>query len=135
LYIRLEELNQQCSIGKSAKVKDKTFIYDYLHLLSIRQFLQLLLNGENKMNASRQIAQTIWHKGDYMAVCIRRWGSHFAQTGTLLVHHQGKHTKIESLLQEPEECSPRNLKAYIEDTLFLKVMGYIKKDTISEKTY
>ena len=84
-----------------------------------------------------------------MAVCIRKWGSHFIRTGTLIVHHQGKHTKIESLLddedftkgckvwlrqQEPEVRSPRNLKAYIEDTLFPKVMGYIKKDTISEKT-
>ena len=36
--------------------------------------------------------------------------------------------------QESEICSPRNLKAYIEDTLFPKVMNYIKKDTISKKT-
>lgn len=149
LHTRLEELNQQCSIGKSMKENNKIFTYDYLRLLSIRQFIQLLLDGQSKMNVSRQIAQTIWRKGDYMAMCIRKWGSHFIRTGTLLTHHQGKYTKLESLLddedftenckawlrqQEPEVRSPRNLKAYIEDTLFPKSTGHIKKDTISEKT-
>ncbi|CAG8819146.1 25869_t:CDS:1, partial [Racocetra persica] len=30
--------------------------------------------------------------------------------------------------------TPSNLKAYIEDTLFPKLIGHIKKDTISERT-
>ncbi|CAG8697183.1 2368_t:CDS:2, partial [Acaulospora morrowiae] len=135
LHIRLEELNQQCSIGKSMKENNKIFTYDYLRLLSIRQFIQLLLDGQSKMNISRQIAQTIWCKGDYMAMCIRKWGSHFIQTGTLQTHYQGKYTKLKSLLddedftenckawlqqQKPEVRSPKNLKTYIEDTLFPK---------------
>ena len=101
------------------------------------------------MNASDNIAQTMWNKGDYMARCIRKWGTHFIQTGELLVYRQGKHTKLESLLDDEdfkEECqiwlrqqaselrSPRNLKIYIEETVFPKLMGHIKKDTISEKT-
>ncbi|CAG8598418.1 4601_t:CDS:2 [Acaulospora morrowiae] len=60
-----------------------------------------------------------------------------------------KHIKLQSLLDDEdfaEGCkawiwqqklkiySSRNLKAYIEDTLFLKLTGYIKKDTISKKT-
>ena len=36
--------------------------------------------------------------------------------------------------QTPETCSSYNLKIYIEETLFPKLTGSIKKDTISEKT-
>ena len=36
--------------------------------------------------------------------------------------------------QKSESRSPGNLKIYIEGILFPKSMGYIKKDTISEKT-
>ena len=149
LRARLEELNQKCSIGKSIKANHENSTYDYLRLLSIRQFLQLLLDGEGKIDASNQIAQTTWNKGNYVAKCIRRWGSHFVKTGELLVHRQGKHTKLESLVddedfsedckawlrqQKPETRSPSDLKAYIEETLFPKRTGHIKKDTISEIT-
>ncbi|CAB4395573.1 unnamed protein product [Rhizophagus irregularis] len=85
------------------------------------------------MNASNNIAQIVWNKGDYMARCIRKWGTHFLRTGELLVYRQGKHTKLESL-QAPELRSPRNLKFYIEETVFSKLTGHIKKNTICEKT-
>ncbi|PKC55525.1 hypothetical protein RhiirA1_475451 [Rhizophagus irregularis] len=84
LYIRLDEINQQCTVTKN-----------------------LLLDGQGKMDASNQIAQTVWSKGDYIARCIRKWGDHFIKTGELLIHHQGKHTKLESLLNDEdfkEEC-------------------------------
>ncbi|PKK56499.1 hypothetical protein RhiirC2_799876 [Rhizophagus irregularis] len=67
----------------------------------------LLLDGRGKMDASNQIAQTLWSKGDYIARCIRKWGDHFIKMGELLIHHQGKHTKLESLLNDEdfkEEC-------------------------------
>ncbi|PKY31798.1 hypothetical protein RhiirB3_475331 [Rhizophagus irregularis] len=101
------------------------------------------------MDASNQIAQTMWVKGDYIARCIRKWGAHFIQIEELLIYHQGKHTKLESLLndedfkeecltwlrqQKPESRTPGNLKMYIEGTIFPKLTGHIKKDTISEKT-
>ncbi|EXX66969.1 hypothetical protein RirG_118680 [Rhizophagus irregularis DAOM 197198w] len=91
----------------------------------------------------------MWDKGDYIARCIRKWKAHFIQTGELLIYHQGKHTKLESLLnnedfkeecltwlrqQKPESRTPRNLKMYIEGIIFPKLTGHIKKDTISEKT-
>ncbi|CAB4473465.1 unnamed protein product [Rhizophagus irregularis] len=66
-----------------------------------------ITNGQGKMDASNQIAQTVWSKGDYIARCIRKWGDHFIKTGELLIHHQGKHTKLESLLNNEdfkEEC-------------------------------
>ncbi|CAB5365859.1 unnamed protein product [Rhizophagus irregularis] len=149
LEIRLKEINQQCSITKSAKTNKNIFTYDYLRRLSIRRYIQLLLDGWGKMDASNQIAQTMWNKGDYIAKCIRKWGAHFIQTGELLVYRQGKHTKLESLLndedfkeecqvwlrqQKPESRTPGNLKTYIEGTVFPKLTGHIKKDTISEKT-
>ncbi|GES92136.1 hypothetical protein GLOIN_2v1785920 [Rhizophagus clarus] len=71
------------------------------------------------------------------------------QTGELLIYRQGKHSKLESLLndedfknkcqiwlqqQTPESRSPTNLKTYIEETVFSKLIGHIKKETISEKT-
>ena len=96
LQIRLEEINQKCSITKSAKTNKNIFTYDYLRCLSIRRYIQLLLDGRGKMDASNQIAQTMWNKGDYIARCIRKWGAHFIQTGELLVYRQGKHTKLES---------------------------------------
>ena len=83
-----------------------------------------------------------------MARCIRKWKSHYIRTGELLIHSQGKHMKIESLLddedfiegcqvwlrqQTSETHSSYNLKIYIEETLFPKLTGSIKKDTISEK--
>ncbi|CAB4387720.1 unnamed protein product [Rhizophagus irregularis] len=101
------------------------------------------------MDASNNISQTIWNKGTYMATCIRKWGTHFIQTGELLIYRQGKHSKLESLLndedfknecqiwlrqQMPESRSPTNLKTYIEETVFPKLTGHIKKETISEKT-
>ena len=125
------------------------FTYDYLRHLNIRRYIQLLLDGWGKMDASNQIAQTVWNKGDYIARCIQKWGDHFIKMGELLVHHQGKHTKLESLLndedfkeecqawlqqQKPESRTLRNLKVYIEGTVFPKLTGHIKKDTISEKT-
>src|SRR3954464_1870306 len=79
-----------------------------------------------------------------------KWGNHFIKTGELLVHCQGKHTKLESLLSDKnfkEECQvwlrqqklesriPGNLKVYIEGTVFPKLTGHIKKDAISEKTW
>ena len=70
LQVRLEEVNKQCSISQSAKTKNNTFTYDYLRHLSIRRYIQLLLDRQDKMNASNQIAQTMWSKGDYMMRCI-----------------------------------------------------------------
>jgi len=101
------------------------------------------------MTASSQIAQVMWNKGDYIAQCIRKWENYFIRTGELLVHSQGKHMKIKSLLDDKnfiEGCqmwlrqqiletrSPYNLKMYIEETLFSNLTENIKKDTIAEKT-
>ncbi|UZO06126.1 uncharacterized protein OCT59_026457 [Rhizophagus irregularis] len=103
LYIRLDEINQQCTVTKN--------IYT------------VIIRWSGKMDASNQIAQTVWSKG--------------------------KHTKLESLLndedfkeecqawlrqQKPESRTPGNLKVYIEGMVFPKLTGHIKKDTISEKT-
>ena len=52
LQIRLEEINQQCSISKSVKTNKNIFTYDYLRCLSIRRYIQLLLDGQGKMDAS-----------------------------------------------------------------------------------
>jgi hypothetical protein len=149
LRICLEEINQQCLLSKSAKENEKLFTYDHLRRLSIRRFIQLLLDGQGKMDASNNIAQTLWNKGDYMACCIRKWGTHFIKTGELLAYRQGKHSKLTSLLndedfkeecqiwirqQAPESRSPKNLKMHIEEIIFPKLTGYIKKDTISERT-
>ena len=38
LHTCLEKLNQLCSIGKSKKENHNIFTYDYVHLLSIRQY-------------------------------------------------------------------------------------------------
>jgi hypothetical protein len=149
LHTRLKEIDQQCIISKSAKSNEKILTYDYLRCLSIRRFIQLLLDGQGKMNASDNIAQIIWNKGNYMARCIRKWGTYYIRTGKLLIYRQGKHTKLESLVddedfkeeclmwlrqQAPESRSPKCLKTYIEGMVFPKLTGHIKKDTISEKT-
>ncbi|RGB37495.1 hypothetical protein C1646_756829, partial [Rhizophagus diaphanus] len=60
LQICLKEINQQCSITKSAKTNKNVFTYDYLCHLSIRRYIQLLLDGRDKMDVSNQIAQTMW---------------------------------------------------------------------------
>ena len=39
LHIRLEEINQQCLLLKSAKENEKLYTYDYLRRLSIRRFI------------------------------------------------------------------------------------------------
>ena len=43
----------------NVKMNKNVFTYDYLRHLSIRRYIQLLLDGLGKMNASNQIAQTI----------------------------------------------------------------------------
>jgi len=70
LQIRLEEINQQCSISKSIKSNHNIFTYDYLRCLSIRKYIELLLDGQGKMDASNQIAHAMWNKGNYMSRCI-----------------------------------------------------------------
>ncbi|CAB4388509.1 unnamed protein product [Rhizophagus irregularis] len=85
LHKHLEEINQQCLITKSVKKNKELFTYDHLRRLSIRRFIQLLLDGQGKMDASNNIAQAVWNKGTYIATCIRKWGSHFIQTGELIV--------------------------------------------------
>ena len=72
LQVRLNEIDQQYSITKSAKTNKNVYTYDYLCYLSIRRYIQLLLNGQGKMDASNQIARTKRNKGDYIARCIRK---------------------------------------------------------------
>ncbi len=74
LQIRLNEINQQCTVTKNVKMNKDVFTYDYLRHLSIRRYIQLLLDGCGKMDASNQIAQAVWNKGNYTARCIRKWG-------------------------------------------------------------
>ncbi|RIB16810.1 hypothetical protein C2G38_2315544 [Gigaspora rosea] len=71
LCMHLDNFNKECQIKKSSK--SSISIYDYLCLLSISKYIQLLLNGQGKMNASIQITKTLWNKGDYMSRCIRTW--------------------------------------------------------------
>ncbi len=59
LHIRLEKINQQYLLLKSAKENEKLYTYDYLCRLNIHKFIQLLLDGQEKMEASNNIAQTI----------------------------------------------------------------------------
>ncbi|CAG8684654.1 6645_t:CDS:2 [Cetraspora pellucida] len=54
------------------------------------------------MDAADQIAYFIWNKGGYMAKCIRIWGNYFIKTGELLPYCQGKHTKLESLIDDED---------------------------------
>ncbi|PKY61908.1 hypothetical protein RhiirA4_487542 [Rhizophagus irregularis] len=58
--------------NKSAKTNKNVFTYDYLRRLSIHRYIQLLLDGRSKMDASNQIAQTMWDKCDYITRCIRK---------------------------------------------------------------
>ncbi|CAG8633195.1 7491_t:CDS:2, partial [Dentiscutata heterogama] len=113
LRIRLEELNQRCSIEKSVKKNSKIFTYDYLRFLSIHRYIQLLLEGQGKMDAANQIACFIWNKGSYMAKCVWIWGNHYIKTGELLPYRQGKHTKLESLIDD-EDFSENWEKEYVQ---------------------
>ncbi|RGB32085.1 hypothetical protein C1646_763372 [Rhizophagus diaphanus] len=72
LQIRLDEINQQCTVMKNVKMNKNVFTYDYLRYLSMHRYIQLLLDGWGKMDASNQIAQTVWSKGDYIARCIQK---------------------------------------------------------------
>ena len=100
------------------------------------------------MNVSNNITQTLWNKGEYTVRCIWKWGTHFIHTRELLVYHQGKYSKLENLVDDEDfkedylkwlhqqvskSHSPRNLKTYIEENVFPKLTGHIKKNTISER--
>lgn len=42
-----------------------------------------------------------------MATCIRKWETYFIQTRELLIYYQGKHSKLENLLNDEDfknEC-------------------------------
>jgi len=96
LYTRLEEVNKQCVITKSSKASIPT--YDYMRLMSISRFIQLLLDKKGKIDASNQIAQTLWNKGNYMARCIRKWGNHYIETG-----------KLSTIVMAQKKCQSRDL--------------------------
>ena len=45
--------------NKKCKIDKNIFTYNYLYHLSIRRYIQLLLDSLSKMNVSNQIAQTV----------------------------------------------------------------------------
>ncbi|KAF0512019.1 hypothetical protein F8M41_018078 [Gigaspora margarita] len=123
LHMHLEDINKLCQIKKS--LKGNTSTYDYLRLLSISRYFQLLLDGQGKMNASIQIARTLWNKGDYMSRCIRTCGDCYIESREHPSYRQEKHKKSTSLFdnkdilkeykewlqqQSPESRSPKALK-------------------------
>ena len=57
--MHLEKLNQLCLIGKFKKENHNIFTYDYVRLLSVRHFIQQLIDGQGKMTVSNQIAQVM----------------------------------------------------------------------------
>ncbi|CAG8470930.1 2531_t:CDS:2 [Cetraspora pellucida] len=57
---------------------------------------------QGKMNASFQVAQTLWNKGDYMSRCIRKWSDYYIESGELFSYHQGKHKKSISLFDNKD---------------------------------
>ncbi|CAG8592250.1 19196_t:CDS:2 [Cetraspora pellucida] len=65
-----------------------------------------------------------WHKD---AAKHLRTENYFIKTEELLPYCQGKHTKLESLIDAKDFT-------YIEDTLFPKLIGHIKEDTILKRT-
>ncbi|CAG8649307.1 13009_t:CDS:2, partial [Cetraspora pellucida] len=92
------------------------------------------VNG--KMEASFEVAQSVWNKGDYMARCVWKWREHYIEIGKLLASQQGKHVKNKGLYnnkefpkscqewlqqQTPEFHSPGALKSYLEGSLFPKM--------------
>ncbi|CAG8838364.1 31373_t:CDS:2, partial [Gigaspora margarita] len=101
--------------------------------------LILHMHRQGKMNASIQIAKTLWNKGNYISRYIRTWDDLYIKSGELLSYYQGKHKKSikgyqEWLHQQSSKSHfPRALKIYIEKILLPKIEH--TKDKISEKTY
>jgi hypothetical protein len=128
---------------------NKREVHLYCRFLAVKFFFHFLLNGDNRVNASKQASKLIWNEKstNYRYKAIRKWAREYMATGDIRAHRQGKHAKHESVLsienvkqrallwiaqQRPAERSLRMLKQELENVIIPDLLGGLGK--ISEAT-
>ena len=138
----LEQLDEDCRVGKSMTDNLRITAYEYTRLLTVRQYLTALSDGKGKMEASQSLSISVFKKGSYLATKIREWGEEFLTNGFLASHRQGCHVKVPSIVdedvrseclvwlrsQKPEARGPASLKKFLETKVMPKLTN---KTTIS----
>ena len=79
-------LDVDAKITRNKKLEKKSFLMKYQSVqgLALVRYFQLIVDGVDKMKASAEVAQVLYHKKgvwSYKARSIRGWGSHYLQTG------------------------------------------------------
>jgi len=145
----LEQLDEDCDVGKSMADNLRITAYEYTRLLFVRQYLTALSEGKGKMEASQTLS-TSFKKGPYLATKIREWSEEYLANGFLESHRQGCHAKVASIVDEDvrSEClvwlrsqisesrGPVSLKKFLETKVMPKLTSskVAKKTKISERT-
>ena len=98
---------------EEGKRNKTTSSYQHVQYIAVARYLQLLLEGNGKMEASDEVARMLFAekfskgkhkstKGSYMSRCIRNWADNILDEGCVKDPRQGKHIRILNVLTSKE---------------------------------
>ena len=91
------------SVSPNVKYAKLNSNYDHIRYLAIQRYFFQRNQGDGKMVASEKACLVMAPVNrPYLATCIRHWADHYQAMGTLPVHQQGKHVKVESLISHED---------------------------------
>ena len=88
---------------KRDEKRDKRMAWEIIRSTAVTAYLHLRLDDVPKIEASRQVASSLYFKRfatSYKARCIRVWADYFLQFGTLPEYTQGKHIKTPTIITD-----------------------------------
>lgn len=98
-------LSNEAKITRNAKEdkKDALMMWQKVQAMAVLRLLQRCVNGEGKMEASADIARSLYGTNGaecYKARSMRYWMEEYLKTGRLVTYKQGKHAKIYSIITD-----------------------------------
>jgi hypothetical protein len=83
---------------QAMKKIDKTSKFDFIRLIAVRQYLELISKDRNsKMESSAAVASRLFHdfSNEWKSKCIRKWASYYLDHQQLPQSMQGRHQKYQ----------------------------------------
>lgn len=114
---------------EEVKRNKTTSSYQHVQYIAVARYLQLLLEGNGKMESSDKMARVLFAKkiskgkhnstkGSYISRSIRNWADNFLDEGCIMESRQGKHIRILNVLTSKEVQT--RLIAHLQNTPMIK---------------
>ena len=141
----------EANITRNKKVEKKSFLQTYQRIqgLALLNYFQLVIDGKLKMQASADVAFSLYQKRgqwSYKARSIRGWADHYLKEGELKIFRQGLHVKTSSIITDEhvqvlfmselremkdEHRTPDTFQRLCNETLFKKIPNAPEKISLS----